>query len=173
MVQGESAVKWSGLFSIGALLWSLQAAAAEELPAPSPTPAEPAARATIGASRAADLAAQREAQQAKCWADLQALCPDIETRQERVRCIRQHRAKLPKSCLAARRSRGKPIREVCVEDVKKLCPEAPRGRAVLRCLLEKRPEVSQECGAALDARRGGPGPVRNPTREPVAGGGPS
>lgn len=156
----------SGFLSIGLLLVSLCVAVAQKPPVLS---GEPVAPLSPSPAPAVDPVAEREAAQAKCWADLQVLCPNIENRQDRIRCIRQHRAKLPESCVAARRARGTPIREACAGDVKKLCADAPRGRAVLRCLLEKRPEVSEGCGAALDARPGGPGPVRNPKRGAALG----
>src|SRR5690606_12458425 len=88
------------------------------------------------------------------------LCPEGVTRQDRIRCIRKNRDNLPPSCVAARTARGTPIRKACAEDAKKLCADVPRGRKLIRCLVEKRPEVSEACGTALDARRGGPGPVR-------------
>jgi hypothetical protein len=100
--------------------------------------------------------------QAKCWGELQALCPGIESRQDRIRCIRQNRQRLPQSCRQARQMRGPNIHKACAEDAEKLCKDVPRGRKRFECLLEHRPEVSEPCAQALDARRGGPGPVRGP-----------
>jgi hypothetical protein len=129
---------------------------------PSPVATLPSMKGAGAPNRAADIAAKRDEAQAKCWADLQALCPGIETRQDRVRCIRDNRAKLPASCQQARRSRGPAIRTTCAEDAEKLCKDVPAGRARFKCLVEHRPDVSEACGAALDARRKGPGPVRDP-----------
>jgi hypothetical protein len=129
---------------------------------PSPVATLPSMKGADAPDSAADVAAQREAAQAKCWEDLQVLCPGIQTRQDRVRCIRDHRGKLPASCQNARRSRGPSIRMACADDAEKLCKGVAAGRARFKCLVEHRPEVSEGCGAVLDTRRKGPGPVRDP-----------
>jgi hypothetical protein len=155
-----------------ATLLVARVAAAEPSPTPASSPAvaatlpsvpaAPASLPTVPPERAAKIAGERAAVQAKCWADLEALCPGIETRQDRIRCIRQNRQKLPQSCRQSRQMRGAPIRAACAADAEKLCKDVPRGRKRLQCLVEHRPEVSAACGQALDQRRGGPGPVRGP-----------
>jgi hypothetical protein len=127
---------------------------------PSPAATLPSMKGTDASARAADIAAKREEAQAKCWADLEVLCPGIESRQDRVRCIRDNRAKLPASCRQARRSRGPSIRTACAADAEKLCKDVAAGRARFKCLVDHRPDVSEGCGVALDTRRKGAGPVR-------------
>jgi hypothetical protein len=132
-------------------------------PAATALPRAPRPRVTLAPDQAAKVAAEQAEAAAKCWADLETLCPGIENRKDRIRCIRKHRENLPPSCRQAQQMRrAPPIRSVCMADGERLCKGMPRGRRRLKCLLEHRPEVSPECGQALDQRRGGPGPVRGP-----------
>jgi hypothetical protein len=154
---------------VGTLLIATAAFAQDPPPAatpptvlPSPIATLPSMKGAVTSDRAAGVVKKREEAQAKCWADLEALCPGIESRQDRVRCIRENRAKLPESCRSARRSRGPSVRSACTKDAEKLCKDVPPGRERFKCLVEHRPEVSEECGAVLDARRKGGGPVRAP-----------
>ena len=117
---------------------------------------------TLAPDQAAKVSAERVQTQAKCWAELETLCPGMENRQDRIRCIRKNRQNLPPSCRQAQQVRRAPIRAACAADGERLCKDIPRGRRRLKCLLEHRPEVSPACGQALDQRRGGPGPVRGP-----------
>lgn len=126
---------------------------------PSPVATLPVMKDAADSGRAASIAAKREEAQTKCWADLQVLCPGIETRQDRVRCIRDNRAKLPQSCRQGRRSRGPAIRTACATDAEKFCKDVAAGRERFKCLVAHRPEVSESCAAALDARKG-TGPLR-------------
>jgi hypothetical protein len=148
-----------------AILSLAQVAFAEVSPTPASSPDAPRVQRTLAPDKAGKVASDRRAAQAKCWADLEALCPGIETRQDRIRCIRQHRQRLPASCRQSRQMRGTPLRTACAADMEKLCKDVPRGRKRFQCLLEHRPDVSPGCGEALDQRRGGPGPVRGPLGE--------
>ena len=145
-----------------AILLMAPAAFAEAPPTPTSSPLGPRARATLSSDQAAKISAERSAAQAKCWADLETLCPGMKNRQDRVRCIRTNRQNLPPSCQVAQQARGAPIRSACSADAERLCGDLPRGRKRFLCLIEHRPEVSPACAQALDQRRGGPGPVRGP-----------
>src|SRR5690606_32398147 len=122
-LEKEDDVTRLGILMLGAVLATGAPAGAAEPAAPAPSPVASAAAPASRVSRGAALSAERDAQRERCFADLKKLCPEGETRQDRIRCIRKNRDNLPPSCVAARTARGTPIRKACAEDAKKLCAD--------------------------------------------------
>ncbi len=91
---------------------------------------------------------------AACRNDVEALCPDAESRREVRRCLRDHEDELSAVCrekLQQVREHHAAVREACQPDVEALCPDVESHREVGLCLHQHEAQLSDACHVALDA----------------------
>lgn len=116
----------------------------------------PKARTELSESSAALDSRARQILEMKCDAEVEQICPQSMSGEERRQCMEQRITHLPRPCQQILRQRFVQWKErsghalACVEDVKRFCPEAQAGEGrVLQCLQRHAQKVSDQCYATL------------------------
>lgn len=94
----------------------------------------------------------RQVLELRCEADVQQICPESLSGEERRQCVAQRLRKFPAPCQQLLRRRLVRWEEAegaipaCAEDVKRLCAAVmPGDGRILQCLQEHAQEISEPC----------------------------
>lgn len=89
-----------------------------------------------------------------CRAEVQQLCPDADSHEERRACVQERRAELSDTCqekLSQREEKRAAIQAACHQDAAEICPGLEPGRELMQCMHENKDAVSQTCKDAIQA----------------------
>ncbi|MCB1137818.1 MAG: hypothetical protein KDK23_03640 [Leptospiraceae bacterium] len=91
--------------------------------------------------------------QGPCMQDVQRLCPNASSRQERMQCMRDNKDNLSEACKARiekGKNKMKNMHEACADDRAKFCKGVKPGEGRMRdCYLQHQSELSQKCKDAM------------------------
>jgi Cysteine rich repeat len=111
---------------------------------------------TIGGFSVPSDGRARQIAEVKCDAEVQQVCPDSLSGEDRQRCVAQHVKRLPLPCQQIVRQRmvrwkeAEGYKAACAADVKRVCQGVEPGEGrILNCLQERAQDLSEGCYQSL------------------------